>query len=122
MDISRTLTFCLSIFLCFVWRAECEQQRPENITWELLPELPNPQGLGGAFAGVSNGALIVAGGSNFSQTSKTEIKNKVWYKDIYVLPEADGASWLTGFKLKEPRAYGASISSGKYLILIGTVN
>lgn len=119
MDISRTLTFCLSIFLCFVWRAECEQQRPENITWELLPELPNPQGLGGAFAGVSNGALIVAGGSNFSQTSKTEIKNKVWYKDIYVLPEADGASWLTGFKLKEPRAYGASISSGKYLILIG---
>ena len=75
MDISRTLTFCLSIFLCFVWRAECEQQRPENITWELLPELPNPQGLGGAFAGVSNGALIVAGGSNFSKTSKTEIKN-----------------------------------------------
>lgn len=119
MNLSYSVALCLTTFLCFIGRADGETRRPENITWEELPELPNTQGLGGAFAGISNGALIVAGGSNFSQAAETEVGSKVWYADIYVLPEAEQATWLTGYKLNEPRAYGASVSSGKHLILIG---
>ncbi len=119
MNLPYAVALCLTTFLCFIGRAEGETRRPEKITWEELPELPNAQGLGGAFAGVSNGALIVAGGSNFSQAAETGLGSKVWYADIYVLPETERATWLTGYKLNEPRAYGASVSSGKHLILIG---
>ena len=45
--------------------SKIEAPQTEAITWEELPELPNTVGLGGAFSGVSHGALIVAGGANF---------------------------------------------------------
>ena len=61
--------FSLSlIFLGILLITGCsgtEAPESEAISWEELPELPNTVGLGGAFAGVSNGALIVAGGANF---------------------------------------------------------
>src|SRR5262245_23532811 len=34
-------------------------------TWTQLPPLPDREGFAGAFAGVTGGALIVAGGANF---------------------------------------------------------
>jgi hypothetical protein len=36
-----------------------------QIRWQALPPLPDAMGLAAGFAGVSNGALIVAGGANF---------------------------------------------------------
>ena len=99
---------------------ESEAPKPEAITWEELPELPDTIGLGGAFAGVSNGALIVAGGANFPDKPEWENGTKVFYDTIYVLtPENKDKAWLTGFKLKQPLAYGASVNTGDSLILIG---
>ena len=34
-------------------------------TWSEAKQLPDPEGFAGPYAGVSGGALIVAGGSNF---------------------------------------------------------
>ena len=42
--------------------------------------------------------------------------------DIYVLPDKEEKTWLTGYKLDEPIAYGASLNSGDSLILIGGSN
>ncbi len=100
--------------------SESETQKPETIRWEELPELPYTLGLGGAFAGVSNGALIVAGGANFPDKPEWEGGKKVWYDAIYILtPENKHKEWLTGFKLNQPLAYGASVNTGESLILIG---
>ncbi len=99
---------------------ESEAPKPEAISWEELPKLPNTVGLGGAFAGVSNGALIVAGGANFPDAPEWEGGTKVWYDELYVLtPKNKEKEWLTGFKLNQPLAYGASVSTGDSLILIG---
>ena len=38
-----------------------------QIRWQALPPLPDAMGLAAGFAGVSNGAWIVAGGANFAQ-------------------------------------------------------
>lgn len=122
MNVPYAVTLCLTTLLCFIGRADCETRRPEKITWEELSALPNSAGLSGAYAGVSNGALIVAGGSNFPQTPEGKTGNRFWYTDIYVLSDAEQEAWLTGFKLEKPQAYGASVSNGEHLILIGGNN
>lgn len=116
--------FSLSlIFLGILLITGCsgtEAPESEAISWEELPELPNTVGLGGAFAGVSNGALIVAGGANFPNDPEWDNGSKVWYDNIYVLTsENKEKGWLTGFKLDQPLGYGASVSTGDSLILIG---
>ena len=90
------------------------------LRWTDLPDLPDALGLSGPFAGTSSGALIVAGGVS-SPDSGLEDRDRVWRREIYVLEEGVG-SWKTGFQLEHPLAYGASVSSGDSLILIGGRN
>ena len=49
----------------------CAQQdqsaSKELFAWSRLPELPEPIGVGGACAGISGDALIVAGGAHFRE-------------------------------------------------------
>jgi len=116
------IVLCLTAILCFTGCKGNEPTGKETISWEELSELPIAEGLGGAFAGVSNGALIVAGGVSFSDASELESENKVWHDSIYILTDESQSSWLTGFKLDQPLAYGASVSTGKSLILIGGRN
>ena len=93
----------------------------EVIRWERLTELPAPAGLSGTYAGVSNDTLIVAGGVDFSESSLGEGNGHSWHDAIYVLPKTsnENEAWLTGFKLPRPLAYGASVSTGDSLIVIG---
>ncbi len=116
---SATVIF-LSVFFTIAGISESATPEKDVIDWEELPELPNEHGLDGAFAGVSNGALIVAGGSNYHD-ARDGIR-RTWYDDIYVLTDAEDETWRTGFKLKMPLAFGASVSRGESLILIGGSN
>jgi len=50
------------------------------------------------------------------------IRNRTWYDDIYILPNNREKKWLTGHKLNEPIALGASVTSNDSLILIGGSN
>lgn len=67
--------------------------------WWRLPDLP--LGLGGQFAGVHNGALIVAGGSWFP-VSKWEGGAKEWVSRVFVLERLD-SEWKK-FELPQPLA------------------
>lgn len=117
------ITFlCLSALICIAGHSEGATPPEKAISWSELPEIPNRLGLSGAFAGVSNGALIVAGGSNFPQASDGKSASREWYDDIYLLPDKKDSSWLKVLKLDEPIAYGASVISGERLILIGGSN
>lgn len=88
--------------------------------WKPLPDLPEPIGVAGPFAGISNDALIVAGGAHFP-VPLFEGGTKVWVDDIYVLEKEapEQYSWLTGYKLDKPLAYGSSVSTAQGVICIG---
>lgn len=87
-----------------------------NLEWTELPAVPDEQGFAGPFVGVSNDALIVAGGANFPKPIwETE---KAWHDDIFVLEEPDG-KWVKAGKLPRALGYGVSINYGDELICIG---
>ncbi len=84
-------------------------EAPKALAWDTLPPLPDPVGFAGPFAGVSHGALVVAGGANFPAGRPWDGAAKVWHDDVFVLPAPNGA-WQTGFKLPRPLAYGVSVN------------
>lgn len=118
-----------AVVLCFVsavlvigtTRAMAQPQ-VDVLDWSQTPDLPVPAGLGGAFAGVSNGALIVAGGTNFPDKPFNEGGQKAWHDEVYVLPEPDGEWLLVDTPLPRPLGYGGSVSYGDLMICIGGAN
>lgn len=91
-----------------------QQPGTEMLRWRNLPELPRVSS--GQFAGVSGGALLVAGGSYFP-TPLFDGGQKTWHDAVFVL-EPGHAAWKT-LKLPRPLAYGGSVTIGDGLILIG---
>ncbi|MGH9848932.1 MAG: galactose oxidase [Blastocatellia bacterium] len=90
----------------------------ESLRWTKLPPLPDRHGFAGAFAGVSNGALIVAGGANFPAQPVWEGGKKFWSDKIFVLEKPDG-QWQSGGALPKPLGYGVSITTDRGLLCIG---
>lgn len=84
-------------------------------SWSQLPALPSP--LSGHFAGESDGALIIAGGSDFP-IPLLEGGTKKWFADIRVLP-ARSTQWVNASALPQAMGYGASVSDGQGLLCIG---
>jgi N-acetylneuraminic acid mutarotase len=89
-----------------------------GLQWSKLPPLPDSHGFAGAFAGVSHGALIVAGGTNFPDRPVWEGGRKHWYDKIFVLEKPDG-EWHIGGVLPRALGYGVSITTDKGLLCIG---
>lgn len=90
----------------------------EVLRWTELPALPDPVGFAAPFAGVVDGALVVAGGTNFPHGSLWAGGPKVWHDRIFVLA-APGGSWREAGRLPQPRAYGVSVSIPEGLLCIG---
>jgi solute:Na+ symporter, SSS family len=88
--------------------------------WEALPDLPDPLGVAGPCVGVSNGALVVAAGSNFP-VSKWEGGAKVFLDTIYVL-ESKAKAWKTAGKLLHAMDHGTAVSVGESMICLGGFN
>src|SRR6476659_2050087 len=86
--------------------------------WEQLPSLPDAEGFAGSFAGVSNGELLVAGGSNFPGKKPWEGGAKVWYDTVFVL-EAPDAKWKVAGHLPRPLGYGVNVTYKNGLICAG---
>ena len=86
--------------------------------WERLPSLPDKEGFAGPFAGVSNGALVVAGGANFPDKKPWEGGTKRWTDTVFVLEEPDG-KWKVAGKLPRPLGYGVAVTHGAGLVCAG---
>ncbi len=82
---------------------------------ERLPDLP--QASGGQMAGVSDGTLLVIGGSYF-KTSIFEGGQKLWLDTILAL-EPGSESWELAGRLDHPLGYGAAVSIDDCVIVIG---
>ena len=125
----RYLTFLLAGLLT---GASILAQKTKTLKWSVVATLPkvdslavNP-GVAGAFAGVHNNVLIIAGGANFPAGLPWEGGKKVYHDEIYILREIadEQFEWFNKrkYKLKEPVAYGAAVSSPKGIICIGGEN
>lgn len=86
--------------------------------WTTLPPLPDAEGFAGSFAGVSGGALLVAGGTNFPDKRPWEGGTKVWYDTIFAIETPD-STWRKVGTLPKPNGYGVSVTVADGLICIG---
>ncbi|MCA1962720.1 MAG: galactose oxidase [Prosthecobacter sp.] len=89
--------------------------------WQRLPSLPDAEGFAGSFAGICDGALVVAGGTNFPDKMPWEGGRKTWYDQVHVLRTPDGP-WTVAGKLPVPNGYGVSLSTDSGLVIIGGGN
>src|SRR5215475_13492576 len=80
-----------------------------------LPDLPRSSS--GQMAGVSDGTLLVIGGSYF-KASIFEGGEKLWLDTILAL-EPNGETWKLAGRLDHPLAYGAAVSVDDGVIVIG---
>ncbi len=91
---------------------------PSWLSWTELPAMPDELGFAGPFAGISNDALIVAGGANFARPVWENEKR--WHDSIFVLTKNDeGYQWRDAGKLARPMAYGATVSTPVGVVCIG---
>ncbi|MBL7817153.1 MAG: hypothetical protein JNL70_19170 [Saprospiraceae bacterium] len=95
-----------------------------KMNWQLLDSLPNI-GVAGAFGGVHNGAMMVAGGANFPNGMPWEGGKKQYHNDIYIFKKNRNGRVKrleTSFKLSGNIAYGASVSTPKGIVCMGGEN
>jgi N-acetylneuraminate epimerase len=95
-----------------------ETPAPPQMSWDRLPSIPDREGFAAPFAGVSGGALIVAGGANIPGDKWAEPFAKKWYDSIFVLARPEG-KWRMLGKLPHPLSYGVSITTDDGLICLG---
>ena len=86
--------------------------------WHQLSVLPDREGVAGAFAGVSGGALVVAGGANFPGKKPWEGGTKTWTDAAFVLDAPDG-TWKPAGTLPRPLGYGVSASHRGAVVCAG---
>jgi N-acetylneuraminic acid mutarotase len=88
------------------------------MAWTRLPDIPDARGFAGAFAGVQDGKLIVAGGTHFIDKMPWEGGTKVWYDTVFAF---DG-EWKPAGKLPKPNGYGVSVTTGQGMLIAGGGN
>jgi N-acetylneuraminic acid mutarotase len=91
------------------------EPRPLQLEASALPDV-DAIGFAAPFAGESNGALIVAGGTNFPGDPPWKKGTKVWHDDILAY---DGSAWKKVGTLSPAIAGGASVSTKHGVICIG---
>ena len=125
--------FLFPIFLLLSLVAHANEENPFiNFEWKEFASIPPSKGnavqpgLAGAFTGVHDNALIVAGGANFPNGGVWEGGTKIYHNDIYILEKAgdDDYRWFEEkrFSLPQKAAYGLSIATEKGLVCIGGMN
>lgn len=123
---NKEIVFLLIIFLLpttYLFGRSNDQQIHKVVCSQgEIPDMSFASGLGGAFSGVHNEALIIAGGSYFDKPIWEDGKKK--YADsIYVCIKEKGKYIWSGVgKLPYPIAHGASVSTEKGLLCIGGKN
>jgi len=107
----------ITLFFLSQTRAADPPTKPP-LAWQQLAPLPDKLGFGYPFAGVSSGALIVAGGANFPGAPPWEGGEKVWHDRVFLLDRPDG-QWKIGGKLPRPLGDGVSITTPKGIACLG---
>ena len=91
------------------------------LNWTELPSYPDSPGVAGPFVGVSNGALIVAGGANFPAESQSQQSHQAYSNSVFVLLRngKEAPVWRNAGKLPRPIAYGTAVTTDQGVICLG---
>lgn len=127
LSMYKSIVFIISIIISCGSLELSSQANSAKLVWDEIGEMPpaNGQatqpGVAGAFMGISNGALIIAGGANFPLDPPWQGGPKVYHDQIYVLDgiNSQDQQWVQSSKLNSPVAYGLSIGFDNELICIG---
>ncbi|MGF7082879.1 galactose oxidase [Mucilaginibacter sp. UYCu711] len=110
------------LLTAFLFMAITVSAQKPGFKWGQLASIPDEHGFAGSFAGISNGALIVAGGANFPDGGAPWTgSKKAWTDKIFVLKKPTG-KWKLAATLPQPLGYGVSISYHNKLICVGGSN
>ncbi|MGX5853875.1 sodium:solute symporter family transporter [Dyadobacter jiangsuensis] len=110
--------FVLTLFL-HTLVSNAQEAGSSPFLWRDLPALPDSVGFAGAYAGVSNGALIVGGGANFpGNAGPWGTVSKTWYDALFVL-ESPSGSWKKAGKLPRATGYGISLTTPEGIFCLG---
>ncbi len=97
-----------------------------TMNWQIVDSLPAPNiGVAGAYSGVHNGAMLVAGGANFPKGLPWEGGKKNYSDTVYVFTKNKNGSLKRLnqiFHLPNSMAYGASVSTPKGIVCLGGEN
>ena len=98
----------------------------EFSSWPALPPVTGQTqsfGLAGAFTGIHDDVLIIAGGANFPDGPAWEGGAKVFHDQIYLF-DISARHYISGktFQLTTPLAYGLTISTRDGLVCLGGQN
>ena len=116
-----------ALWLFLLWCNLSATAQHTYLYFSELPPLPAPSerealpGLAGAFIGVHNGALIVAGGNNYIGGPSWHGGSRAWHDQVYVLPDKNAQQWLadSSWRLQRPLTNGLSLSHSSGVICIG---
>lgn len=115
---------CLSL----VVMSGCRQRSAaERVVWDGSLSLPDVDsvaniGVAGAFGGIVNGNLLIAGGANFPDGFPWTGAEKVWHTTLYAYNFASGEWSVLPDFLPEPLGYGVSVTLPEGVMLIGGNN
>lgn len=115
---ARSLCVCLAALLAAATVAHDAPPMTPPLHWQQLPSIPDREGFAAPFAGVSGGALIVAGGANITGDKWKEPFTKTWHDTAFVL-ERPAAAWRGGFRLPRAIGYGVSVTTDEGVICVG---
>jgi cyclically-permuted mutarotase family protein len=119
-----------TILILFLSLANCfaTQEPLADTYWQLFNTIPPANddivqaGLAGAYTGISNDALIIAGGANFPNGPAWEGGEKVYHSKIYILEkEEEKYQWYIdkSFHIPQALAYGITIETENGLLCLG---
>lgn len=108
----------MTAILAIVGAVRFANAAPMDLRWSQLPHIPDAEGFAAPFAGVSGGALIVAGGANIPENKWAEVFVKKWYDSVFVLDRPD-EQWKPAGKFPRALGYGVSVNWQDRVICIG---
>ena len=107
----------------------CQQSADLPLRWSDSVILPPAKGkiiqpgVAGAFAGITDDFLIIAGGANFPEKLPSQGGTKAYQKEIYIFQFVNGSlTYKDNFQLPVALAYGASVSTDQGILCIGGEN
>lgn len=119
------LSLFLSIFLIGIFTA-CNKNNKTEQMKIIHTQLPTAglssdlqKGVSAAYAALSDGKLIVAGGCNFPDKLPYEGGTKIYYDEILMLNTENPDRWQTIGKLPDAAAYGVSVQLKNSTLWIG---
>lgn len=113
--------YCLILIMVIISCGCHENGAYKNgvLQWSQLPQVPDPVGFAGTFAGISHDYLIVAGGANFPAGTRPWSGGvKQWNDKIFALYK-DDSTWKEIGALPRPMGYGISLDWNDGILLIG---